>query len=172
MNITAFALGSWKEHAGPLKHNHLKSLWYSSASGSSMTLPENYHAQLGVTIDQGLVLLGSLDDVTLVEGERVQQCGCEMLYSSWPQWWEWSWECLIYEYRFSLWCREKEFKTAVLCSQCPTCQPWVAQRGKTLPKNQKEKTKTNVLFLHLPEDENSGIVEVWNLVWVKSRTNG
>lgn len=66
-------LEPWKEHAGLLKHNHLlKSLWHSSGSGSAMTLPDNYHAQLGVTIDQGLVLLGSLDDVTLVGGERVQ----------------------------------------------------------------------------------------------------
>lgn len=54
----------------------------------------------------------------------------------------------------------------------PNCQPWVAQRGKTLPKNQKGKTKTDVLFLHLPEGGNSGIVEAWNLVWMKSGTNG
>lgn len=50
----------------------------------------------------------------------------------------------------------------------PNLPTMVAQRGKALPKNQEGKTKTNVLFLHLPEDGNSGIAEVW----VKSRTNG
>lgn len=54
----------------------------------------------------------------------------------------------------------------------PNCQPWVAPRGETLPKNQEGKTKTDVLFLHLPEGGNTGIIEVWNLAWLKSGTNG
>lgn len=64
-------LESCREHSQPLEHNHLlKTLWCSSGSGSTMTLPDNCHAQLGVSTGQGVVLLGSLDDVTLVGGGK------------------------------------------------------------------------------------------------------